>query len=138
MITTIAIAAATGFAGLAIGTGAATAATLGLRRRLSTVEDLIETELVSKAQISEAFMQISAMEQQREAAIAQQLSQMRAQIAQVQPVFRPGAASGSFPGPGLGADQAAPSAAEVNALLTQQLSALNQRLQQVTSQQMPS
>lgn len=133
MITTIAIAAATGFAGLAIGTGAATAATLGLRRRLSTVEDLIETELVSKAQISEAFMQISAMEQQREAAIAQQLNQMRAQIAQVQPVFRQGAASGAFQG-----DQAAPSAADVNALMAQQLAALNQRLQQVTNQQMPS
>jgi hypothetical protein len=134
MITTIAIAAATGFAGLAIGSSAVG---YGLRRRLNSIEDLVETELVSKAEIREAFMQVSAMEQQREAAIAQQLSQMRSQIAQVQPVFRQDVASGAFHGTPR-AEQAAPSAADVNAMLTQQLSALNQRLQQVTGQQMPS
>jgi hypothetical protein len=135
MITTIAIAAATGFAGLAIGS---TAAGYGLRRRLATLEDVIETELVSKVEISEAFLQISTMEQQREAAISYQLQQMRAQIAQIQPVFRQGSNQvGAFQQEGA-ERSSSPSPAEVNAMLTQQLSAINQRLQQVTGQQMPS
>jgi hypothetical protein len=135
MITTIAIAAATGFAGLAIGSSAVS---YGLRRRLLTIEDAVETELVTRSEISGAFLEISAMEQQREAALTFQLQQMRAQIAQIQPVFRQGGSQvGAFQQSG--ADQpAAPSAADLNAMLTQQLSAINQRLQQVTGQQMPS
>jgi|LakMenEpi03Aug12_release.lakeMendotaPanAssembly.Ray.scaffolds.fasta_scaffold119284_1 hypothetical protein len=134
MITTIAIAAATGFAGLAIGTSAAG---FGLRRRLDGLEDWAVEELVTKKEISEAFQQVSMIEAQREAVLAQQLSQMRAQIAQVQPVFRQGVQSGAFQQEGIGRGQSTPAPAEVNALLTQQLSGINERLQQVMSQQMP-
>jgi len=135
MITTIAIAAATGFAGLAIGSSAVG---YGLRRRLMAFEAAIETQLVTRAEISEAFLQISAMEQQREAAIGSQLAQMRAQIAQIQPVFRQGGSQvGAFQQE-IGVQPPSPSVAEANAMLTQQLSAINQRLQQVTGQPMPS
>jgi hypothetical protein len=134
MITTIAIAAATGFAGLAIGTSAAS---FGLRRRLGGLEEWATEELVTKKEISEAFQQVSMIEAQREAVLAQQLTQMRAQIAQVQPVFRQGVQSGAFQQEGVGRGQATPTPAEINALLTQQLSGINERLQQVMSQQMP-
>lgn len=135
MITTIAIAAATGFAGLAIGTSAVG---FGLRRRLEAFEDAIETQLVTRAEISEAFLQISAMEQQREAAIGQEMARMRSQIAQVQPIFRQGASQVGVFQQEAAAQPASPNAAELNAILTQQLSAINQRLQQVTGQPMPS
>ena len=134
MITTIAIAAATGVAGLAIGTSAAS---FGLRRRMSSLEEWAMEELVTKQEISEAFQQVSLIEAQREAVLAQQMNQMRAQIAQVQPVFRQPAQSGVFQQEGIGRGQSTPTPAEVNALLTQQLSGINERLQQVMSQQMP-
>jgi hypothetical protein len=134
MITTIAIAAATGFAGLAIGSSAIG---FGMRRRMEGLEGLIAEELVTKDEISQAFQQISMVEAQREAALAYQLNQMRAQIAQAQPIFRQGAVNGAFQQEN-GERPAAPSPAEVNALLTQQLSAINERLQQVTSQRLPS
>jgi hypothetical protein len=147
MITTIAIAAATGFAGLFIGSSAAS---FGLRRRLDDVDGVIDemqSVLVTRPEIGEALTQISAVEQQRELAIEKRLEQMAAymtqvaqvaQAAQVQPTFRPGGGqSGAFQQPGQ-QQGASPSPAEVNAMLTQQLSAINQRLQQVTGQQMPS
>jgi uncharacterized protein YukE len=134
MITTIAIAAATGFAGLAIGTSAAS---FGLRRRLDGLEGWAMEELVTKQEISEAFQRVSVIEAQREAVLAQQLNQMRAQIAQVQPIFRQGAQSGAFQQEVPGRAQAGSTPAEMNALLTQQLSGINERLQQVMSQQMP-
>lgn len=135
MITTIAIAAATGFAGLAIGSSAIG---FGLRRRLEDLEDAIETQLVSRTEISEAFLQISAMEQQREAAIGQEMARMRAQIAQIQPIFRQGVSQVGVFQQETGPQPTSPSVTEVNAMLTQQLSAINQRLQQVTGQPMPS
>jgi hypothetical protein len=134
MITTIAIAAAAGFAGLAIGTSAAS---FGLRRRLDGLEGWAMEELITKQEISEAFQQVSMIEAQREAAITQQLNQMRAQIAQVQPVFRQAAPAGAFQQEGMSRGPSTPTPAEVNALLTQQLSGINERLQQVMSQQMP-
>ena len=55
----------------------------------------------------------------------------------INPVFRAEAASGTFQaeaGPRGGASPVG----DVNALLNQQLTALNERLQQVTSQRMPA
>ena len=134
MITTIAIAAAAGFAGLAIGSSATS---FGIRRRIEGLEEAITTELVTKQEISEAFQQISMVEQQREAAITYQLGQMRAQLAQAQPIFRQNAVNGAFQQEAAGR-ASTPTPSEVNAMLTQQLSAINERLQQVTSQQMPA
>lgn len=135
MFTTIAISAASALAGLSIGVS--TVGHVLQRRRLRAIEDVIETELISRGEISQAFLEISAMEQQREAAIALQLRQLQAQVSQLQPIFRSTAASGAFQQE-VPERPASPSAAEVNALLTQQLSAINQRLQQVTGQQMPA
>lgn len=135
MFTTIAITAASMLAGLSIGLSSASH--VMTRRRLRAIEDVIETELISREEISQAFLEISMMEQQREAAIALQFRQLQAQVSQLQPAFRTSAASGAFQQE-MPERPASPSAAEVNALLTQQLSAINQRLQQVTGQQLPA
>lgn len=140
MITTIAIAAASGMAGLAIGT---TAFNSGTRRRLSSLEAEVDNalpQLVTKVEIAEAFREIAVTEQQREAAIAFQFQQLRQQVAQLAPALRTDAANGTFQQENAAARAAAqaPTPAEINAMLNQQLSALNERLQQVTSQRMPA
>lgn len=133
MLTTIAAAMITGFAGVAIG---ASCSAGGLRRRIGQLEDVVP-ELVTRAEVSQAFAQLAVIEQQRQEAARQVRWQQGAGVPMQQPVFRTEAASGTFQaeaaprGPG-------PSAAEVNALLNQQLAALNERLQQVTSQRMPT
>lgn len=140
MITTIAIAAASGMAGLAIGT---TVFNGGTRRRLSNLEAEVDNalpQLVTKAEIAEAFREIAVTEQQREAAIAFQFQQLRQQVAQLAPALRTDAVNGTFQQENAAARAAAqaPTPAEINAMLNQQLSALNERLQQVTSQRMPA
>jgi hypothetical protein len=147
MLTTIAIAAAAGFAGLSIGL---TGANFRLRGRIEGAEDLalevaesMRTEMVSKVEISNAFREISLLEQQREQAAANTMNQMwREIVALRENGFRPGGNQvGAFRdlGPSaVGPSAVGPSAAEANSLLKQQLAALNQRIQQVTNQQMPS
>ncbi len=136
MLTTIAAAAITGFAGIAIG---ASFSTSGLRRRVGQLEQLsgVIPEMVTRAEVSDAFNQLALIEQQRHA-VAQQALMERQRAAQfINPVFRTEAASGTFQAE-VAPRGGAPSAGDVNALLNQQLTALNERLQQVTSQRMPA
>lgn len=133
MLTTIAAAVITGFAGVAIG---ASYSSSGMRRRIGQLEEVIP-ELVTRTEVSQAFAQLAAIEQQRQEAARQARWQAQAMQAPA-PVFRTEAASGTFQAETSGRPQPAPPAADVNALLNQQLAALNERLQQVTSQRMPT
>jgi hypothetical protein len=117
-------------------------------RRISRLEGYIrvvseaQEELVTREEVVGAFARMAEAEQQRMLAsqqAAQQAELQRLQFLaaqQVAPVFRTEASAGTFqaeasPRP------PAPSQDELNQRLNQQLSSLNQRLQQITGQQMP-
>jgi len=114
-------------------------------RRISRIEGFIDEvagaqqELVTREEVVGAFARMAEAEQQRAMAAQQQAELQRLQFLasqQTAPVFRAEAATGTFqteasPRP------PAPSQDELNQRLNQQLSSLNQRLQQITGQQMP-
>jgi hypothetical protein len=138
MLTTITAAAISALAGVAIGASVSTGR--GLRLRVGTLEQhvgwlgqslstalpsLIKQQedvqqvlpdLVTRQEVSSAFAELANIERQRVAA-----AQRSAPVAPSEPLGRPSA---------MGAQ-------ELNAAMTQQLAALNERLQQVTSQRMP-
>lgn len=139
MLTTIALSALSGIAGLAVG--ASVTSGRGLRGRVNIMErdlshlfetcvqalpqlsarqDAIEQalpELITRQEVSSAFDRLAAIERQR--------------VAARQAVTAPMPSMEMPPRP------PAPSAAEINTALAQQLAALNTRLEQVTSQRMP-
>lgn len=140
MLTTITAAAISALAGVAIGASVSTGR--GLRLRVGTLEQhvgwlgqsvstalpsLIKQQedvqrvlpdLVTRQEMSSAFAELANIERQRVAAWVQR----SAPVAPSEPLGRP---------PAMGAQ-------ELNAAMTQQLAALNERLQQVTSQRMPA
>lgn len=131
MLTTIIIPAVTGLAGIAIGASAVTAG--GLRRRVRYLEGAFNEavpELITRQEVSNAFAQLAAVEEQR-----WQQTMMRVQAApfQMTDPTKAWAQAGNGVAPSAPAPTpaAAPSAAEMNALLTQQLASLNERLQRV-------
>lgn len=137
MLTTIALSAVTGVLGLAAG-AAVSSAGLGLRRRVSDLETLqaVIPELISRQEVSDAFGQLALIEEKRRQEFAAQMRRQRVQSAPfsvpspaANPIFQQ-AAMGGMPGGG----PEATAATDFNALLNQQLAALNERLQQVTAQ----
>jgi uncharacterized protein YceH (UPF0502 family) len=114
-------------------------------KRIDRIEGALE-ELVTREEVVGAFARMAEAERQRaqeaqvhQAFVAQQAELQRLQAMAYQqpaPMFRAEAASGAFQAEA-GGRVPAPSQDELNARLNQQLASLNQRLQQVTGQQMP-
>lgn len=151
MFTTIAVSLASGLAG-----GALSAAALGwrLRGRVSEMDDVLVgvreviPALVTRFEVSNAFRELADLEAQRQAA-AQRQSAARWTVGVgagqsgviPQTVIGVGAPAVMSPyGPGIGApveapplqSPIAPGVAEMNALMAQQLAAMNERLGQIT------
>lgn len=140
MLTAIAASAISALAGVAIG--ASVSSGRGLRSRVTLLErnlaivteralgavpelvarqDALEQvmpELITRQEVSSAFAKLAAIEEQRAAA-------------------RQAAATAPMPSMEVPPRPTAMSAQELNAAMTQQLAALNERLQQVTGQRMP-
>lgn len=142
MLTTIVVSAVTGVLGLAAG-AAVSSAGLGLRRRVSDLETLqaVIPELISRQEVSEAFAQLAVIEEQRRQEFAAQMRRQRAHAPSpmpspaANPIFQQAAMGGMPAGAG---PEAAAVAGDLNAMLNQQLAALNERLQQVTAQRSAS
>lgn len=114
-------------------------------RRISRIEGFIDEvavaqqELVTREEVVGAFARMAEAEQQRAMAAQQQAEMQRLQFLAAQqaaPVFRTEASTGTFQAEAAPRPPA-PSQDELNQRLNQQLSSLNQRLQQITGQRMP-
>lgn len=150
MLTTLIAAAASGAAGGALVAGIALSFPGRRLRGLESalMDDILPT-LITRQEVGEAFARVAMAEQQREQMMlqrsqqelqmARQMELQRAQAAAMQasPLFQgepQTEAAGTFQARN-GQSQAAVD--QLNEQLNRQLAQLNQRLQQVTAQQMP-
>ena len=130
MLTTIAVGLASGLAGGAISVAALS---WRLRGRVSAMDEALHSvcetvpALVTRFEVSNAFRELAEMEAQRQAAV-----QRRAFV--TNPGFQPGSGPSNVPvDPMARGPVVAPGVAEMNALLSQQLAAMNERLRQITN-----
>lgn len=128
MLTTITFSAVSALAGIAIGASAVSAG--GLRRRVRNLEGAfneVVPELITRAEVSSAFAQLAAVEEQR---WQQTVVRMQSAPFPMSDPTKAWAQAGNGVAPSTPAPApAAPSAAEMNAYLTEQLASLNERLQ---------